>query len=189
MKVRLVLLLLLLSSTIQNGVSMGSFHGISGISVSPESFSSREVITVDVTFTDSNNVSSVRVTYCRVLPEYLCYFPSYKAEKTAEDKNTFSVNIELKEEDLDGYTIGLRVLVLYKDSTGVDIPDMDTPDWGLTVIEPEDGLYYFGFKLGDENITTTTSAPLFISGTLLALSLRKRKAQFLSIRRRGIDRL
>ena len=170
----------LLILTLSPGMtSADNFQGITEISVSPKVFFARSNISVYVTFADTINVSGVRITYCRVLPEYLCYFPSYKATNSTEDTTTYSVDIQLKDEDLDGYTIGLRVLVSYMDSSSIDIPDADTPDFGLSVIEPEEGLFYFGFTLGGEgsSSSTSTATPFFISSSILALLLRRRKAR------------
>ena len=164
-----------------------NYYGVTDVTITPIQPVPQSNITVQLGFSDTTNVRSVRITYCRIDPDYLCYFPSYLMSNSTMNPNNFSVIFQLKEEDLSGYIIGLRVLVIYQNSSRIDFPTENSPDFGLDVLEPEPGIFYFAITLTDQTTTQTsvsqTSAlqttsdktPLLFLPLIFAIPLLRRR--------------
>ena len=151
------------------------YRGIRSISVRPTTLIPNANFSVSVSLIDSTNISYMRVTYCRIYPEYICYYPSYLMENSSVSPNVFNTTISLKPDDLPGYTIGLRILVAYTDSTKYVFPEKNTPDFGFEVLEPKENLFYFAFRIDGALPSTATPTPLILPLTPIMLLIIMRK--------------
>ena len=159
-----------------------NYYGVSDVTVTPIQPVPQSNITVLLGFSDTTNVRSVRITYCRIDPDYLCYFPSYLMSNSTITPNNFSVTFQLKEEDLSGYIIGLRVLIIYQNASRIDFPTENSPDFGLDILEPEPGIFYFAITLADQTTTQTSTSqttndktPFLFLPLIFAIPLLRRR--------------
>lgn len=158
--------------------------GIVSISHSPTIPDSFGNITITMEFTDASNVSRIRLTYCRMTPDYLCHFPSYTLEATENDPNVYSVEFTLKDDSES--IIGYRFYVDYTDDSSKEFPESQESSFTEYVMEPDENIFYYAVDIGyarnteqsssqvdstSENSTQSTSddTSLLFSGILVSL--------------------
>ncbi len=166
-----------------------SHNGVTSITYNPKMPEQNENLTVTMSFSDVSNVSSITLIYCRVLPEYTCHIPAYNMKLKG---NNYTTTFKVMENSSE--VLGFHMTVRYNDNTEVDFPDERQLDYGLPIIEPVTGKFYYRVDVGYNDTTTqgsisssttdtyqhindsnTNKSSFFIIPVIIALIIRKRR--------------
>jgi len=135
------------------GKASNSEPNILTIGHQPTNVTQNTNITITVTFTDDENVTSVRIQYCSIEPIYQCHIPQIEMIRTTT--NTWIGSFVVLEE------IGIIGYQIYVDFTGGSIIAPNSSDYlGYdNIIETHTDVFYFSIVLS----TISETAPLNIS--------------------------
>lgn len=109
-------------------------------------------ITITVAFTDDENVTSVRILYCSIEPEYQCHIPQIDMTRTTA--NTWIGSFIVLEET---GTIGYQIHIDFTGGSIIAPNSSDYLDYD-NIIETHTDIFYFSIVLA----TITETAPLNI---------------------------
>ena len=138
-----------------NSSSIVSATEIASVTHQPTTISEGTVVTIEVSFTDDSNVTSIQIQYCALEPIYTCYFP--KTDMTAQGDNLWSGTLTVKSDTSDT-VIGYELYISLNNGSTIIAPDSSGFLGMDNIAEPIDGTFYFTITLA----TTTNSAPINI---------------------------
>jgi hypothetical protein len=133
----------------------------------PKSPSKDDNFTVTATVVDSVNITQFRLIYCTLTPEYFCHVPSYKLVENNEGE--FTTSFKILEEN--SQTFGYQFVITYNDDIELKLPKELGVNYGLNVVEPVEGVYYYQVLMSGFVQSTPTSEASFQIGYLSLIFL------------------
>jgi hypothetical protein len=166
----LLILLYMMSSFTQAEPELNNL--VVTVSHTPDAPDPFGMLSIKITFTDVSDISNVRLTYCRIHPDYFCYFPLFSLNQTAEKE--FTKEFELQ--DGEGSIIGYQFLITWINNSYSKYPNSLSTPFDIPIIEPVDNEFYFSITLGEiEKSSKLLNLPVGIFlVTIVILSLRKK---------------
>ncbi|NHJ47050.1 MAG: hypothetical protein FK733_04610 [Asgard group archaeon] len=157
--------------TLMPGNVSATEPGVLTVSHLPQSVSLGTNITVTATFDNDENITSIKILYCALEPEYLCHVPQIDMINT--DTNTWKGSFVVLDDD---GIIGYELHIVHSDGTMI-APNSSDYLGHDNIAEPFPGLFYFTIEI----TTPTSNAPLNIGAPGIVITyfvltiIRKRK--------------
>lgn len=135
---------------------------VTSVNHSPSEVIVSTTVIVEITFSDSTNISGAQIQYCAIEPDYVCYFPKSVMEQ--KSTNAWEGNFTVQETS---EIIGYEIIISFENESTITAPDSNNYLGYSNIAEPIVGVFYFTIDLS----ITTQTAPLGIGFIEIAVGI------------------
>lgn len=155
----------------------GTSSNITNVEYNPKNIEQGSNVTIKISFENISEIKNVRSFYCRIQPDYLCHFPILQLEPL---ENQYITTFQIKENS--SQIAGFNFEIIFNNNTSLKYPSENSNNFGLSIAEPAEGIYYY--ILSNENISSqnTTSPTSSLDSTSTNINeLSQSELYFISI--------
>ncbi|MCG3217090.1 MAG: hypothetical protein KAS63_10215 [Candidatus Heimdallarchaeota archaeon] len=141
----------------QESLVLGEYN-ILTLDHTPKPLQQYENITVSISFSDTSNITYVKLFICRLEPEFLCEDNPIFMQETEPFSyvGTFLIIYD------EGTLVGYHIQLVYSNGSFVVIPDSINFGSISNIVEPVEGDYYISAGIVGETVETSSFSFLFV---------------------------
>ena len=170
---RNILCFLIIISLFVNPTS-GVSSNITNVEYNPKNIEQGNNVTIIISFENISEIKNVRSFYCRIQPDYLCHFPILQLEPL---QNQYITTFQIKENS--SQIAGFNFEIMFNNNTSIKYPSEYSDNFGLSIAEPAEGIYYY--ILTNENISSQNMTSSLYSKSTNTNELSQSELYFISI--------